>query len=373
MRRNPISGRIVCVAFAALMVLHAAQVQNREEFVLKTEIHADLVFHLLAHMDIGEDASSLYSPGYISMINEDKARAAGSFEPLERSLAAATKIFVTDQNLRMVNFLPFACDGYESLLLGLRWMAGEETGESPSSYFSYFKKRFFHSPEAEKFLSLFAANMEREYESFYQDYWARRQKELLPFKEDFFGFWRDHGMKLMAPVMRKHGKGSLVFLSLSLTRNGRGFASPGFFGAAVKFPESREEIPDSFFWSIHEMTHQFVDEITLKAASVGDVAAGTMAGNRGYDIHLLKEKAVVYADYLLCREFLPELLEDYLFLFLGLFEKKDRTRYAGLSQSGLEDRFRDVFEVPDQVRQAIEGYVGRLIGGPMRPHRTYGG
>jgi hypothetical protein len=35
---------------------------------------------------------------------------------------------------------------------------------------------------------------------------------------------------------------------------------------AVKFPESQEEILASLFFSIHGMTHQFVDEITLKSA-----------------------------------------------------------------------------------------------------------
>jgi hypothetical protein len=156
-------------AIEGLAIRLTAITQAQDEVIFRKEVHVDLVFHLLAHMDIGEDASSLYSPDYINMINQEKARLAGAAEPLEEKLTAAKKIYVPDQKLRMVNFLPFACNGFESLWRGLKWLAEEEKGESPSPYLSYFKQDF-HSPEAKKFLSLFALSMKSEYESFYKDY-----------------------------------------------------------------------------------------------------------------------------------------------------------------------------------------------------------
>jgi len=51
----------------------------------------------------------------------------------------------------------------------------------------------------------------------------------------------------MRPAMRKYNKSCVIYLCLSMTQNGRGSVSPDIFGAAVKFPESQEEILASFF------------------------------------------------------------------------------------------------------------------------------
>jgi hypothetical protein len=160
--------------------------------------------------------------------------------------------------------------------------------------------------------------------------------------------------------MRKYNKRCVIYLCLSMTQNGRGFGSPGIFGAAVKFPESQEEILASFFISLHEMTHQFVDEITLKSAAAEPGAASTMSGSEGYQIHLLTEKAVIYADYLLCQKFLPEYLEDYFRFFLGLTENKKPAQYASLSKSKSEEKFRERFTIPGPTRLALEEFVASL-------------
>jgi hypothetical protein len=347
------------VAIDGLAIRLTAVTQAQDEVIFRMEVHADLVFHLLAHMDIGEDASSLYSPDYINMINREKARLAGATEPLEEKLAAAKKIYVPDQKLRMVNFLPFYCNGFESLWQGLKWLAEEEKGKSPNPDLSYFEQDF-HSPEAKKFLSLFAFSMKSEYESFYKDYWERRQKELLPLKEKFSKFWRDKGLKFMRPAMRKYNKRCVIYLCLSMTQYGRGFIYPDIFGAAVKFPEIQEEILASFFFSIHEMTHQFMDEITLKSAAAKPGAASTMSGSEGYQIHLLMEKAVIYADYLLCQKFLPEYLEDYVRFFLGPTENIKPAQNVSFSKSKSEEKFRERFTIPGPTLLALKEFVASL-------------
>ncbi|MGB7294982.1 MAG: hypothetical protein WBC70_05275 [Candidatus Aminicenantales bacterium] len=51
------------------------------EIILRTEVQVDLFFHCLAHMDIGEDASNLYSEAYIARIAREKRQ---SSSPRER-------------------------------------------------------------------------------------------------------------------------------------------------------------------------------------------------------------------------------------------------------------------------------------------------
>jgi hypothetical protein len=87
--------------------------------------------------------------------------------------------------------------------------------------------------------------------------------------------------------MRKYNQSCVIYFCLSMTQKGRGFVSPDILCAAVKFPESQEEILASFFCSIHEMTHQFMAEITLKSAAAKPGAASTMSENGGYQIHRL--------------------------------------------------------------------------------------
>src|SRR4030043_2152099 len=42
------------------------------EVLLRTEVQVDLFFHCVAHMDIGQDASSLFSQVYLSRFSREK-------------------------------------------------------------------------------------------------------------------------------------------------------------------------------------------------------------------------------------------------------------------------------------------------------------
>lgn len=85
-----------------------------------------------------------------------------------------------------------------------------------------------------------------------------------------------------------------------------------------------------------------------------------MPGSEGYQIHLLAEKAVIYADYLLCRKFLPEYLEDYIRFFLGLNESKKPAQNASLSKIKIEEKFRERFTIPGPTLLALKEFVASL-------------
>jgi len=330
--------------------------QNRaqNELIIRTAAHVDLFFHVLAYLNIGEDASSYYSPDYIRRIRQEKAKLSTVDNHLEENLLTAAKIYLSDQNLRMINFLPFMCNSYKELWRGLRWLAEEENGESLNPYFPYFKQKYFKSAEAKKLLSILATYMKREYETFYQSYYEKKLEEFFQVKEQFFRYWQDKGQKLLGTLFKIYGRRPLIFLSFSLIKHGLGFSAPGFICAAVKFPESEEEIIYSFFWSIHEMTHQLVDETTQKSAGLEAVASTNVSDKLGYQVHLMKEKAVIYADYLLMRKLLPELLREYLIFFLSLYEQKDPADYFLFSINEIEDKFKTTFNLPDPVFRALE-------------------
>ena len=96
------------------------------EIILRTEAHVDLFFHCLAHMDIGPDASSLYSQAYLSWISREKIQNNVDFTWLTGEMNKIKDIYILDQKLRMVNFLSFQFANVEQILEGLKWLSGEE-------------------------------------------------------------------------------------------------------------------------------------------------------------------------------------------------------------------------------------------------------
>jgi len=160
-----------------------------------------------------------------------------------------------------------------------------------------------------------------------RDYWKKEQERLANIREQFEEFVKTNGENVFSPVMKKEKKKAVVCLCLSMTRAGRGFSLEDRFGAAVKFPERREEFLASFITAIHEMTHQFSNALVMKAENIDLFQRSTAAGSEGYRIHMASEYGVIYADCLLFKKFLPEYLRDYCLFFLKAFEKdvKDKS------------------------------------------------
>jgi len=330
------------------------------EIILRTEVHVDLFFHCLAHMDIGQDASSLYSQAYMGRISREKIQ--NSLDParLTSEMDKIKDIYIPDQKLRMVNFLPFQFINVEQLLEGLKWLSGDLQGNSPQPFLPFFRQRYFSSPGAQSFLRTLTEILVVEYQTFYREFWKQQNGQRTALKERFRTLFEESGLKLLGPAL-KGKKGVVIYLCLSMTRNGRGFSSGDYFGAAVKFPEQEDEILKSFFMSIHEMTHLFLDEWTLRQSGRPDATGSTLSGSERYEIHLLKEKAVLYADYLLCKKILPIFLTDYLLTFLELSGEGDRGNLARLLPTKLEKLFKARISLTAETVQMLESFIGNFL------------
>ena len=330
------------------------------EIILRTEVQVDLFFHCLAHMDIGQDASSLYSQAYMGRISREKIQ--NSLDPawLTSEMDKIKDIYIPDQKLRMINFLPFQFMNVEQLLEGLKWLSGDLQGNSLQPFLPYFRQRYFSSPGAQSFLRTLTKILAVEYQSFYREFWKRQNGQRAALKELFRALFEESGLKLLAPAL-KDKKGVVIYLCLSMTRNGRGFSSGDYFGAVIKFPEQEDEILKSFFMSIHEMTHLFLDEWTLRQSGHPDATGSTLSGSERYDIHLLKEKAVLYADYLLCKKILPTLRTDYLLTFLELSGEEDQGNLAQLLPTKLEKLFKARISLPVKTIQLLEAFIWNLL------------
>ena len=326
------------------------------KIILRTEAHVDLFFHCLAHMDIGQDVSSLYSQAYISKISREKIKNNLDSAWLTGEMDKIKDIYIPDQKLRMVNFLPFQFVNFEQLLEGLKWLSGDLQGNSPQPFLPFFRQRYFSSTGAQSFLRILTNILVVEYRTFYGEFWKRQNGQGTALQERFRNLFVESGFKLLGPAL-KEKKGVVIYLCLSMTQNGRGFSSEDYFGAVVKFPEREDEILKSFFMSIHEMTHLFLDEWTLRQSGHPDAPSSTRFENEGYDIHLLKERAVLYADYLLCKKILPIFLTDYLLTFLELSGEGDRGFLAGFPQTDLENLFKVRVSLTEKTVQMLETFI----------------
>jgi hypothetical protein len=67
------------------------------------------------------------------------------------------------------------------------------------------------------------------------------------------------------------GKSVLVYFSISITRNGRGFSGiENYFSAIVPFPAQEQDFQGAFFTLLHECTHQFTDQLLKTGINMED-------------------------------------------------------------------------------------------------------
>jgi hypothetical protein len=263
-------------------------------------------------MDLGDDFSNLYSEEYINRIRQEKMNLGIIDEALTEKLDRMKETYI-QYNLHILNFLPYKFDSYDKFIKALEYLAGYSAELCTDSTLLRWKNEYSNIPETQKFLQEFIEIMEHEKEIFYKSYWENKQKGLMDIKNRFMNFCIENGTKILLPVIRHEKKEPLIYLSLSMTCNGRGCSSTEFLKAGVKFPERREDFLNSFFTSIHEMTHQFIDNITFKSLGVNDRFNGI-----DYNTHLIREYAVIYMDYLLCKSYIPEYLGQYMGFMLDL-------------------------------------------------------
>ena len=321
---------------------------------VRREFFVDAVFHLLAHLDIGRDAASLYLPEYV----EEMRRARQAALPA----AAADRLRAQLQEhpgLKIINFLPFFCPDSNQLPAELRQLDADVVPRE-----SWIMKRLGDDLNGvpvsvrRDFFAGFADLLELEAGRYYRAYWQRRSAALDPCSARFQELWRTEGHRLLEPLVAAHPGQSpqiRIYLVQSMTRNGRGFSSAGGLGAAVKAPADDDQIHASFLQVLHEITHRFSDPLTRMDHPMRSTSA---ADAQGFRIHNAFEKAAIYGDYLLLKRAASPLLRPYL-------EWISRPQ-AALPLAELESGFLHRLDCDPELRDRVERFFSALPA--SRPH-----
>ena len=347
--------KIFLLLLLSISIVSCQKKSPNEGFIFKTEAHVDLLFHVLAHIDLGNDAANRYSEDYIKKIFNEKMKLGIKTDLINR-INSIKDISISASGLQMIGFIPFYIGDYEGFIKGLNWLATDSKEKNQNERLNSFKTTFITSQKQRDFMSEFSRILDNEYQTFYRDYWKKEQERLAAIKRQFEEFVKTNGEKVFSPVMKKEKKNAVVYLCLSMTRAGKGFSSRDRFGAAVKFPEKREEFLPSFIMAIHEMTHQFSSSLVMKAENLDYSQRSTVVGSEGYRIHLASEYGVIYADNLLFQKFLPEYLRDYCLFFLEAFEQDVKDK----SLEELENMFKMSIKLSEKSIEAITDYVNKL-------------
>jgi len=355
--RKNVSGTIFFLFLLAISTIFCQKKAPTENFIFKTEVHIDLLFHILAHMDTGNDAANLYSEDYVKKILDEKQKLRIDAD-LTNKLDSIKDIFIPDNGLRMIDFFPFGFSDYEEFLKGLNWLSTDSNEKNQNDTLNLYRTRFITTQEQRDFIGKFSGILDHEYRTFYRDYWKREQGRLAVIKGQFEEFVKTNGEKLLSAAMKKEKKKTEFYSCLSMTRYGRGFRSRYGFGAAVKFPENKEEFLPSFITAAREITLQFSNPIIIKSENFDYSQSSTMEGSEGYKIHAAVECGAIYLDYLLFQKFLPEYLKNFLLFYSEAPEKEVKDKAI----EELENVFKTMVKpyLSEKSIEYLTDYVNKL-------------
>lgn len=290
-----------------------------ESVKIKASFPLDIVYHLLAHLDLSDNPANLYSPCYVREIRKAKSKDATD---LEKSLLPLQEVYRDNfQRLAAINFMPYYTGDIQSL------------GQTLLNYPG------FTLMDRDDFIKPFFSLLEQE-ESFYRGYWERRLADNADNIERFNAYLVKQFSKIVSFFHNTQRKPE-VYLSVSLTKYGRGFPVEGLLSAAVPLPMDAGEYEDTFLQIFHEYTHPLTDRLIGTEIEMSD------------DSHKLSELLAILADYYLLERLNPALLPAYLRWLVDLgFSEADRWRQEGfLDCQGL---------LPQELHSSLLDLLARL-------------
>lgn len=280
--------------------------------------HIDLIFHVLNHMRV-MNPSDLYSQKYIRKIQEQKRE--GDINLLYEVQSLEDYYNNNYERLSIINFLPFYTNTLEELI-------------------EMLKKHNFQDSDFRYFIVPMIELLERE-SVFYFDYWEEQYRELQNKRRDVEA-QIEKMLENYKSIFEYYKKTPIIYLSLSISSNGRGFfKNENELYAAVPFPENPKDLSSTFIIILHEFTHQITDWLLQTEIRMND------------DSHDLTEKMVILFDYYIIKEIEPNLLDAYFQWFLTYITTTDDT----LS----EVEFLELLSIPDSIRQQLLNLRDRLI------------
>jgi len=274
--------------------------------------HSDLVFHVLAYLKVN-NASDLYDAEYIKKITLEKRDFEYNIIPKINSLQE----YYNDNfgHLTMINFLPFYCNDFNEL---------------KNTLINYNQ---FSQDDIKYFINPFIEILENE-SVFYFDYWDKLHNSNTAFRESSEKYIKTE-LEKFKRIFLYFNKSSKVFLSYSITRNGRGFYINDYFSAAIPFPKNKNDFQNVFFMLLHEYTHQFTDNLI---------------NNINFDdgSHNLSENVVILADYYLIKGTDKSLIPNYIKKFSGNITKS-------------EEEFLNYFKVEKTLETEITKLINSIL------------
>ena len=274
--------------------------------------HSDLVFHVLAYLKVN-NASDLYDPEYINKISLQKRDFEYNIIPKINALQEYYNI--NFGRLIMTNFLSFYCNDFNELK------------------YTLVNFNQFSQDDIKYFINPFIEIMENE-SIFYFNYWDRLHNSNIAFKESIEKYIKTE-LKKFNSIFTYFNKSSKIFMSYSITRNGRGFHIDDYFSAAVPFPETENDFQNVFFMLLHEYTHQFTD---------------SLLNNINFDdgSHNVSENVVILADYYLIKGTDESLIPNYIKKFSG-------------NMAGNEEDFLSYFKVENTLEMNIIKLINFIL------------
>lgn len=203
---------------------------------------SDIIYHIFAHMKV-RNASDLFDESYIEMMNS-------------QYLIAETESIAKYYNEFYNRLMPIQfilIDNFESIL---------------NLSFNENDKKYFISP--------FMEILRREDKS-YREYWNNIAKS---------DEYQTEIAAKFEEVVWRFDKDIDIYLSFSITKNGRGILSPHKYQAIVPYPfhgNPRYDINHCFYMALHELTHQITDK--------------TLNMNMDDGSHNLSERLVIETNY----------------------------------------------------------------------------
>ncbi len=278
--------------------------------------HIDLIFHVLAHMQVN-NASDLYSQKYIDnfkLLRNNKEL----FIPYDLA-EYYNKHF---NNVGMINFLPFYSKDFDELkhlILNYNGFTNDDI--------NLFVKPFLSICENES--------------DFYFDFWENKINIYKDYCVKAENIIRKK-LELYSCVFDYYNKSALTILSLSITRNGRGFGGiDNYFSALIPFPKSLKLINNSFFVLLHEYTHQITNELLKPNINMEDGS------------HDISESLVILFDFYLIKSLDKANVDKYLEWVSEISGNTDNTI--------TENTLLSIFNVEKSLRDEIDNLLYKII------------
>lgn len=226
-------------------------------------------------------------------------------------------------NVGMINFLPFYSKDFDELkhlILNYNGFTNDDI--------NLFVKPFLSICENES--------------DFYFDFWENKiniiYKDYCVKAENIIR----KKLELYSCVFDYYNKSALAFLSLSITRNGRGFGGiDNYFSALIPFPKSLKLINNSFFVLLHEYTHQITNELLKTNINMGDGS------------HDISESLVILFDFYLIKSLDKANVDKYLEWVSEISGNTDNTI--------TENTLLSIFNVEKSLRDEIDNLLYKII------------